>query len=77
MKLYINFGQNPSLGSGYSIRKENFGQNLTFQSVAVTLFLGHQNLILTMYLCKFGQNPPTGSGDMVPKRLILTVFIGW
>ena len=30
-----------------------------------------------VFLCKFGQNPPIGSGDRVQKRLIFTVFIVW
>ena len=28
-------------------------------------------------MCKFGQNPPTGSGEGVQTRLIFTVFIVW
>ena len=33
-------------------------------------------IILPMlFLCKFGQNPPIGSGDRVQTRLISTVFI--
>ena len=28
-----------------------------------------------VFLCKFGQNLPTGSGDRVQTRLICTVFI--
>ena len=31
----------------------------------------------TMYLCKFGQSPPTGSVDRVLEMLLLTVLIGW
>ena len=34
---YINFGQNPLLGSRYSGRKQIFCQNLTFPSAAMTL----------------------------------------
>ena len=30
-----------------------------------------------VFLCKFGQNPPIGSGDTVQTRLIFTVFIVW
>ena len=30
-----------------------------------------------VFLCKFGQNPPIGSGDRVQTRLIFTVFIKW
>ena len=29
------------------------------------------------FLCEFGQNPPTGSGDRVQTWLIFTVFIVW
>ena len=33
----LKFGQNSAFGSRDSVRKQNFGQNLTFQSDAVTL----------------------------------------
>ena len=43
---------------------------------------GHQNLIISSHVsvvfrCKFGQNPPVGSGGRVQTRLIFTVFIVW
>ena len=38
--------------------------------IQLTLFC-----LYTMYLCKFGGNPPTGSEDTAQKRLIFTVFL--
>ena len=45
-----------------------FGQYLTFK------VLFHVPMV---FLCKFGENPPTGSGDSVQTRLIFIVIIVW
>ena len=44
--------------------------------VKVTKILSTPNVLLTKYLCKFGQNSSTGSEDSVWKWLTFTVFIG-
>ena len=61
-----------------------WGQNLTFKVLVWPRKWGqgHQNLTISshvsvVFLCKFGQNPPIGSGDRVQTMLIFTVFTVW
>ena len=45
--------------------------------VKVTKFYSLLSHVQVVFLCKFGQNPPFGSGDRVQTMLIFTVFIVW
>ena len=58
------FCKNPSFPSRDNVRKHYSGQNLTLQSVGVTLKIRIKSP-KSMYLCKFGQNPSTGSEDIL------------
>ena len=60
----IQFGKNLLFNLG----KHNFGQNFTFKSTCMTLKIRPRSpksnqlfTLPTMYLFRFGQNPPTGS----------------
>ena len=92
MIQYIKFGQNPSFGSGDRVQTSFFwskygfkvlvwhwkwGQRQSHQYLKVTKILSFLSYVSVMFLCKFGQNPPIGSGDRVRTRLIFTVFIVW
>ena len=83
MIQYIKFCLNTLFGTRDRVQTRCFVQNLTFKVMLwpwkwgkgnQKLFLSHVSVV---FLCKFGQNPPIGSGDRVLTRLIFTVFIVW
>ena len=88
MIQYIKFGQNPFFGSRDRVQTIFFFlllSKLDIESADVTLqmrsrspesnhFFSHVPMV---FLCKFGQNPPIGSGDRVWTRLILFSILWW
>ena len=73
----VKFGQNPSFGSRDGVQTSFFlGQNLKISKcwcdlenkVKVIKIKPLFSPVQVMCLCKFGQNPPNGSGDRVQTR---------
>ena len=72
MIQYIKFGQNLSFGSTDRVETRFFRSKFDIQSACVTLKMSSRskskNLNISshvsmVFLCKFGKNPLTGSGD--------------
>ena len=68
MIQYIKFDQNSSFGSRDSVLVKIWHSKCLCNlenEVKVTKILSFLSDVQTLFLCKFGQNPPIGSGDLI------------